>query len=585
MFYTARDGWDGVGHPEKSADAAVSRHSTGWGVVWFKVEAKRSSIGQKYIVRCNSEIAGRDIIEERLAKGVTAARKTAGILAASLNVTATVYGADAEGEFVYGVYEVGDGAAAATSPLIKRLFAESAAASLNFKDQLLAEIPEDTIKGFAAMSAALGYLVAQHKQLKRTSTPQISYSTLFRIFCGAGDPSVLSLPADDATIAILTQKLADMPGWMWLTELPGVGVADHNVVSPTMRPPKVTLNIDGELRVFRPKTVFRGTIAESGAQFMLVAQMANYRAGPTRPRDSVALIYRDADESAAVAMVRLLLQESNPFKNRVVLINRDLRTVRSRMSDRRWNDIVPHRQARAELDFVAASIRNRDMLKAEGLSIRRGLLLSGPPGDGKSTAIECFVNDVAGVATVLIVEAVEHIRAVYHLAQMLAPAVVILEDLDLMTKSRDNPYAFAVKDDVTGELLQVLSGGSAYAGVVTIATTNHPEAIDEALAKRAGRFDAHIRMGYPSDADKQRILDLYLDRFDVTDDFTRRRLQQALSRNLGRLHLVPAHIEEFVKAGIKRARLAGRVPEYLDFEPGIEATKSIATVKPSGNGA
>jgi SpoVK/Ycf46/Vps4 family AAA+-type ATPase len=85
---------------------------------------------------------------------------------------------------------------------------------------------------------------------------------------------------------------------------------------------------------------------------------------------------------------------------------------------------------------------------------------------------------------------------VYHLAQTIAPAVVILEDLDLMTKSRDNPYAFAVKDDVTGELLQVLSGGSAYSDIITIATTNHPEAIDQALAKRAGRFDAHIRMGY-----------------------------------------------------------------------------------------
>ena len=138
------------------------------------------------------------------------------------------------------------------------------------------------------------------------------------------------------------------------------------------------------------------------------------------------------------------------------------------------------------------------MLKAEGLTIKRGLLLSGPPGDGKSTAIECFVNDIAGEATILVVEAVEHIRAVYHLAQTLAPAVVILEDLDLMTKSRQNPYAYAAgKDDVTGELLQVLSGGSAYADIITIATTNHPEAIDEALAKRAGRFDAHIRMGHP----------------------------------------------------------------------------------------
>jgi SpoVK/Ycf46/Vps4 family AAA+-type ATPase len=251
------------------------------------------------------------------------------------------------------------------------------------------------------------------------------------------------------------------------------------------------------------------------------------------------------------------------------------------MSDRSWNDIIPHEQARAELDFIAASIRDREMLKAEGLSIRRGLLLSGPPGDGKSTALECFVNDIAGEATVIIVEAVEHIRAVYHLAQMLAPAVVVLEDLDLMTKSRQNPYAAVSKDDVTGELLQVLSGGSAYADIVTIATTNHPEAIDDALAKRAGRFDAHIRMGYPDDAVKQRILDLYLDRFGVNDDFTRRRLQQTLNRDLGRLHLVPAHIEEFVKAGVKRARLAHRPAEYADFEPGIEATKSIATPRPS----
>ncbi len=166
---------------------------------------------------------------------------------------------------------------------------------------------------------------------------------------------------------------------------------------------------------------------------------------------------------------------------------------------------------------------------------------------------------------------------------MLAPAVVILEDLDLITKSRDNPYSYAAisQNDVTGELLQVLSGGSAYADIVTIATTNHPEAIDEALAKRAGRFEAHIRMGYPNDADKQRILDLYLDRFEVKDDVTRRRLQQTLTRDLGRLHLVPAHIEEFVKAGIKRARLAGRPPEYLDFEPGIEDTKSIAAAKPA----
>ena len=131
---------------------------------------------------------------------------------------------------------------------------------------------------------------------------------------------------------------------------------------------------------------------------MLVVQSGNTRTGLGNTLDSVELVYHETDETAVIAQVRRLLLESNPFKDRVVLINRDLRTVRSRMSDRSWNDIVPHEHVRAELDFIAASIRNREMLKAEGLSIRRGLLLSGPPGDGKSTANECFVNDIAGEA-------------------------------------------------------------------------------------------------------------------------------------------------------------------------------------------
>ena len=82
-----------------------------------------------------------------------------------------------------------------------------------------------------------------------------------------------------------------------------------------------------------------------------------------------------------------------------------------------------------------------------------------------------------------------------------------------------------VKDDMTGELLQVLSGASAYPDVITIATTNHFEAIDVALSSAAGRFDAHVRMGYPTDDEKLRVLELYLDRFNVHDKLTRRRLQ------------------------------------------------------------
>jgi len=409
----------------------------------------------------------------------------------------------------------------------------------------------------------------------------VNYTTLYRIFCGEDAPATLSLPSDDATLALLSRRLGELPDWMCLNELTGVGVPDRHVVMPRMTPAKLTLNIDGELQVVRPRTVFRGVAPRSGGRFMLIMEGSNRGAYTNSViLGSIGLVYRESDEAEIIALVQGLLQDANPFKNRVVLVNRDLRTVRSRMSSRNWADVVAHERAREELDFIAASIRDRDMLKAEGLSIKRGLLLSGPPGDGKSTAIECFVNGIAGEATVIIVEAVDHIRTIYHLAQTLAPAVVILEDLDLITKSRQDIFALQTKDGVTGELLQVLSGGSAYDDVVTIATTNHPEAIDDALAKRAGRFDAHVRMGYPDEEAKTRVLDLYLDRFGVADELTRRRLQMTLAKDLRRMRLVPAHIEEFVKAGVKRARLARRVPEYSDFEPGIDAIKSIASAKP-----
>ena len=275
--------------------------------MWFKVENKRTSAGQKFVVRCNSEIAGSRVVEERPVKGVAAARKTAEILASSLNVTASVYGTDLEGEFVYGVYEVADGAAAATSAVIKRLFAESAAASLSFKDQLLANIPEDVIKGFASMSAALGYLVAQHKQIRRSAAPQISYATLFRIFCGGSDPSTITLSADDASIAILTRKLSELPDWMWLSELAGLGSAERGTILPSARPNKVMLNIDGELQVIQPRTVFRGTLPGSDALFMLVVQRDMNRTTGSAV-DSLGLIYREADEAAVIALVRGLLR-------------------------------------------------------------------------------------------------------------------------------------------------------------------------------------------------------------------------------------------------------------------------------------
>ena len=323
-------------------------------------------------------------------------RRTAELLATSLNTTATVYGTDAEGEFVYGVYEIAEGAGICRQPSDQASVRRVHGGVTGAQGSTAGRHPGGRHPGicFNGCRAWLPCGSAQAAQANRDHARR-----LFDIvphLLRRQRPSILSLPADDATIALLTRTLGRAAGWTCLTELKGAGASDRNAVIMSNQPNKVMLNIDGELQAIRPRTVFRGTVPQSGAQFMLIAQGGHdYSAVVGRSTASGSFAGKP-DEADIIALVRGLLLEANPFKNRVVLINRDLRTVRSRMSDRSWDDIIPHEQARAELDFIAASIRDHEMLKAEGLSIKRGLLLSGPPGDGKSTAIECFVNDIAG---------------------------------------------------------------------------------------------------------------------------------------------------------------------------------------------
>ena len=376
--------------------------------MWVKVEGRRRSEGQKFVVRCASETAGQKVAEERAVEGVAAARRAAEMLGASLNVTATVYGADAEGEFVYGVYEPSDSAAEASSPVIKRPV-RRIRRGVAFAERSVDRGHPGRLHSRLRIAGRLARLSRQPAQAGEAfGAPRIAYSTLFRIFCGDGEPGFLSVAANDATLALLSRRLCETPGWLWLSESDGLGAADQQAINPRVTPGKVTLDIDGELQVLRPRTVFRGVAPGSGGRFMLILQ-GSRRSEPAHGvvLDSVGLVYREADEAEVVALTRRLLQEADPFKNCVVLVNRDLWTVRSRISESSWADVVPNGRAKEELDFIAASIRNREMLKAEGLTIKRGLLLSGPPGDGKSTAIECFANGIAGEATILIVEAVE----------------------------------------------------------------------------------------------------------------------------------------------------------------------------------
>ena len=166
---------------------------------------------------------------------------------------------------------------------------------------------------------------------------------------------------------------------------------------------------------------------------------------------------------------------------------------------KKWDDLSLQPELKEELmaNTVNFLKKSRELARY-GIPRKRGLILAGKPGTGKtliarvlmcnSPGITCLATDPA-----LLVSA-RYIRELYEIAGDLKPTIVFLEDIDLIGESRGGPFA---RGDALNELLDILDGVKQCNQVVTIATTNYVEALDDALSQRPSRFDRVITMRLP----------------------------------------------------------------------------------------
>ncbi len=156
-----------------------------------------------------------------------------------------------------------------------------------------------------------------------------------------------------------------------------------------------------------------------------------------------------------------------------------------------------------EVDLAVAAVRDRHaMLNAHGLGVRRGVLLCGPPGTGKSAVSAVVAKELVGEFTVIYVDAqagAQLLTVVVTEAQRLGgPVLLVLEDVDLWCgRRRDGGAGLS-------ELLQAMDI-QPEARILTLASTNDTTTLDEA-AIRTGRFDSIVEVGYPDRVDAARIL-------------------------------------------------------------------------------
>jgi hypothetical protein len=138
-----------------------------------------------------------------------------------------------------------------------------------------------------------------------------------------------------------------------------------------------------------------------------------------------------------------------------------------------------------------------------GIPWKRGVLLLGPPGNGKTHAIKGLVNRLQVPA--LYVKSFKHsyttdhemMRTVFAKARTTAPCLLILEDLDALLD--DGNRAF---------FLNEMDGFASNRGMMVVASTNHPERLDPAILQRPSRFDRKYTFHLPELDGRTRYLAL-----------------------------------------------------------------------------
>ena len=230
---------------------------------------------------------------------------------------------------------------------------------------------------------------------------------------------------------------------------------------------------------------------------------------------------------------------------------------------------------------------HRAALLAAGQHLKRGLLLYGPPGTGKTHSTRYLLGQMTGYTRLVLTgRALVAVGAITELARALLPAVVVLEDVDLVAEERSRGPA---SSPVLFDLLDAMDGAAPDADLLFLLTTNRADLLEPALAARPGRVDVAVEISLPDAPARERLLTLYgrgvpltLTADDVataverTDGTTASFLKELIRRSV----LEALHEDPELHA-VTGAHLSRALDDLLDAAQGVTRTLLGVGVDPA----
>jgi len=190
------------------------------------------------------------------------------------------------------------------------------------------------------------------------------------------------------------------------------------------------------------------------------------------------------------------------------------------VDDISWDDVIITDKVRTTIRRnIENMFKYEKILKQNNVKVKRGVILAGEPGTGKTLVCKALIRDSESSVLYVLPSHISRINDVGRICRMakeLGPTLLIIEDIDWFAEQRD--YGAMGSTGITVELMNKMDGIEDFGDVITLATTNCPDKIEEAIKNRPGRFDRVIQIGLPTIECRKKMLNQFTKDYIIDDD-------------------------------------------------------------------